>query len=116
MGSWSERTMPNGHGGDPRFAKPGCLLILLGLSLTVIVNVGAGRAWIPVTLCVVFAIVFGWLLAYDIHMWDADADAGNYTPNEEWWRACRRCVLGALVYSALAAGLTIAVLWLCGVG
>ncbi|MBF0327810.1 MAG: hypothetical protein HQL10_01480 [Nitrospirae bacterium] len=67
--------------------------------------------WLWVAICLVFAALGGWRLAYHLHMWDADEYGGAYTPPDIYQRTLKRYRILSMVYAVLAAVLGFCILW-----
>jgi hypothetical protein len=103
--------MPNGHGGTPFLGAP----LLFAVMFTVVAwlpptaRQQLGNGWIAI--CLLLAALFGWRLAYHLHMWHADEYDGAYTPTDVYRRAFRRYLVLALVYIVLAVTVGFGILW-----
>jgi hypothetical protein len=71
----------------------------------------ARLGWAWVAICLVFAALAGWRLAYALHMWDADEYGGAYTESEVYRQAVRRYHVLAVVYTVLAVAAGFSILW-----
>jgi hypothetical protein len=101
--------MPNGHGGVPFLGGPIVLAILFTCFVSLPLKARLGWAWVAI--CLIFAALVGWRLAYDLHMRDADAYGGAYTRPEIYRRAARRYWALAPIYAILATTLGFCILW-----
>ena len=91
--------MPNGHGGIPRFGMP--ILIGLILVIGILVRTIMGYRLFRYDIHLL-AILFGWRLAYHIHLWNVTEYGGAMTSENEMIRARKRYLIGAIVYSLIA--------------
>jgi hypothetical protein len=98
--------MPNGHGGMPAFGTPVLLAVLFAVVVRASPPHPGSPSWVSVTICLVIAALFGWKMAYHVHMRAADAYGGGYTPPEDHARSLRRYRMMSVVYvlGSLALG------------
>lgn len=102
--------MPNGHGGIPFLGAP-ILYVVLFATLAWLPLPGAGLLnWARVALCLGFAALAGWRLAYHLHLRHADGYGGAYTSPEIYRRAVLRYWFFSLLYTAITSGAGFAVL------
>jgi hypothetical protein len=103
--------MPNGHGGTPFLGAPLLIAVMFATfaGLPQQARLQLGNAWIAI--CLVLAALFGWRLAYHLHMRDSDEYGGAYTPTDEYRRASRRYRVKALIYIVLALTVASGILW-----
>jgi hypothetical protein len=97
--------MPNGHGGAPFLAAP--ILFAVGAAAAALLRLG----WASVGLCVLFAGLAGWRLAYHLHLRDADEYGGAYTSPDVHSRATQRYRIAAVIYGIIAAAGALGLLW-----
>jgi len=73
--------MPNGHSGVPFLGGPMVLAVMFfACCASLPFKERLGWAWVAI--CLIFAALAGWRLAYDLHMRDADEYGGAYAPPE----------------------------------
>lgn len=101
--------MPNGHGGSPFLGAPIVFAILFAVMASLPNPQRLGWLWVAV--CLLFAAVAGWRLAYYLHLRAADEYDGAYTSPDAYKRAARRYWIAAPIYSLLAAAVGFAILW-----
>ena len=101
--------MPNGHGGIPFLGAP----ILCAIMFAVFAFVPAARqlGWVGVGICLGFAALGGWRLAYHLHLRDADEYGGAYTSPDAYRRAAVRYWVLTPVYVVAAVSAGYGVLW-----
>ena len=103
--------MPNGHGGVPIFGKSVVLAISFALVTWAPGRLEDSIGWVQVGFCVLLAALFGWSLAYDLHMWDADDYGGAYTPHGKYRSALLHYRVRGVIYAAIAVTTAFGILW-----
>lgn len=101
--------MPNGHGGVPFLGTPIFFSVMFATFAGLPLKDRLGWAWVAI--CLVFAALAGWRLAYHLHMWDADEYGGSYTEPDVYRRAEGRYRVLAMVYTVLAVAVGFGILW-----
>jgi hypothetical protein len=101
--------MPNGHGGAPFLGAPIFCAILFAVFAALPIRERLGWGWVG--LCLGFAALAGWRLAYHLHMRSADEYGGAYTAPEAYQQARRRYLVASVIYTILATGAGFAALW-----
>lgn len=101
--------MPNGHGGAPFLGAPILFAVLFAVLAALPTRDRLGWAWVAV--CLVFAAIAGWRLAYHLHMRDADEYGGAYTSPDVYKQAARRYWICAVLYTILATAAGFGILW-----
>jgi hypothetical protein len=101
--------MPNGHGGKPRFLTP----FLMAVAFVVVVRAPStiGPRWIWLLILGVLAGLFGWRLAYDLHMRHADEYSGAYTSADERQQAQSHYRVRAVIYAIISLALACVIMW-----
>jgi hypothetical protein len=89
--------MPNGHGAVPRFGSP---VILAGL-LTLVYLVRARWPWL-VDAGYFLAALFGWRLAFHVHMWAPFEYGAASSSKEMLAEAWRRFRIAAVLYAIVS--------------
>ncbi len=103
--------MPNGHGGVPFLGAPIVFAVMFAAFAWLPFEVQGWLGWAQVAICLLLAALFGWRLAYNLHMWDADEYGGGYTPPDVYRRAARRYWVLAVVYTILTTSAGFGILW-----
>jgi hypothetical protein len=101
--------MPNGHGGAPFMGGPIFFAVMFAVFAALPSRERLGWAWVGI--CLVFAALAGWRLAYHQHMRAADEYGGAYTSREVYRQAARRYWILAPVYAVLATAAGFGILW-----
>lgn len=103
--------MPNGHGGIPFLGQS----VVLALSFSFVTwapgRLEGGVGWAQVGACLLLAGLFGWSLAYDLHMYNADAYGGAYTPQDKYRSALLRYRILAIIYASISVSVAFGILW-----
>ena len=102
--------MPNGHGGIPFLGAPILYTILFATLAWLPLPAAGWLSWARVALCLVFAALAGWRLAYHLHLRHADEYGGAYISPEVHRRAVLRYWVFSLLYMAISTGAGFAVL------
>lgn len=101
--------MPNGHGGIPFLGAPLLFLVLFGVLAALPLGERLGWGWVAI--CLAFAALAGWRLAYHLHLRDADEYGGAYTEPGAYRRALRRYRILAPTYALVAIAVGFGILW-----
>ena len=101
--------MPNGHGGYLFLGGPVLFGILFAVFAALPLRERMGWGWVAI--CLAFAALAGWRLAYHRHMRHADAYDGAYTSPDEHRRAARRYCTASAIYAVIAVTLGFGILW-----
>ena len=101
--------MPNGHGGVPFLGAPIVFAFLFAVMASLPNPQRFGWAWVAI--CLFFAAMAGWRLAYHLHMRDADEYDGAYTAADAYLRATRRYRVAAVTYAILSTAAGFGILW-----
>lgn len=101
--------MPNGHGGAPFLGAPIICAILFAVFAALPMRERLGWGWVG--LCLGFAALGGWRLAYHLHMRSADEYGGAYTSPDVYQRARRRYLMASVIYTIVATAAGFGVLW-----
>ena len=101
--------MPNGHGGIPFLGAPIFFAVLFIVFAALPFKDRLGWAWVGI--CLAFAALAGWRLAYHLHMRAADEYGGAYTDPGAYRRAARRYWILAVPYTVLATAAGFGILW-----
>ena len=101
--------MPNGHGGVPFLGTPIFFAVMFSIAAWIPLKTRLGWAW--VVICLVFAALVGWRLAYHLHMWDADEYGGAYTEPDVYRRAVVRYRVLAVLYTVFTVAIGFGILW-----
>ncbi len=104
--------MPNGHGGAPFLGAPILFAILFAVSAALPLRDRLGWVWAGV--CLLFAALAGWRLAYHLHMRAADEYGGAYTSPDAYRQAARRYALYAVLYTIATTAAGFGILWRVG--
>ncbi len=97
--------MPDGHGV---ILWLGILFILLiATVLLARVHTTSSNVWLGAGACFC-AVLFGWRLAFHLHLWDAMKYGGSYTSENELRCARRKYMIAAVAHITAA----VTVLWL----
>lgn len=104
--------MPNGHGGVPFLGAPIFFAVMFATFAWLPLKAKLG--WVWVAICLMFAALVGWRLAYSLHMWDADEYGGAYTESDVYRRAVWRYRVLSVVYTVLTVAVGFRILWWIG--
>jgi hypothetical protein len=101
--------MPNGHGGIPFLGAPVLFAVLFAIFAALPLRDRLGWTWVAI--CLAFAALAGWRLAYHLHMRAADEYDGAYTSADAFLRAARRYRIAAVIYTSLSTAAAFGILW-----
>jgi hypothetical protein len=103
--------MPNGHGGFPYLGGPILFALLFTFFVWLPLPNHVAIIWGRLCVCLILAAMFGWRVAYYIHMYHADEYDGAYTPPEIRQRAIRQYRRAIPLYVFVAIVIGLGTLW-----